>query len=491
MHKLTVLISLLTIFFFHSFANNQFVGDGKTLNTQALQQAIDEISNNGGGCLTLTPGTYLTGMLIMKSNVELHLEAGATLLGSTNPYDYDAPKGIGKRGDEDVHVGLIVSDHAQNIRFSGKGTIDGQGLDLALAIDSLHHIGERIDANYNVKRKRPSTRPKLFFLDHTDGIIVEGLTLKNSSGWGLSVDNSTNIKIDGLKVINRGYWNNDGIDLNDCQHAIVQNCDINSADDGVCLKSDNLNSCCQNILVQNCRIASSASAVKFGSSSYGGFKDITIKNIDVYDTFRSAIALETVDGGILENIVVDGIKAVNTGNPIFVCLGARHTDRPGICRNITIRNVDVDVPFGRPDQNYDLRGPEVNYFHNPWPSSIAGLPGQYIENVTLENITLSYPGRATKGMAYIGLYRVKEVDEAAKEYPEFSMYGELPSWGFYFRHIDGLKLNNIHLKLQDKDFRPAIVLDDVKNYSFDNMYFPKDKPLRQQVFDADIDTFDK
>lgn len=99
MHRLTILISLLTIFLFHSFANNQFVGDGKTLNTQALQQAIDEISNNGGGCLTLTPGTYLTGMLIMKSNVELHLEAGATLLGSTNPYDYDAPKGIGKRGD--------------------------------------------------------------------------------------------------------------------------------------------------------------------------------------------------------------------------------------------------------------------------------------------------------------------------------------------------------------------------------------------------------
>lgn len=461
------------------------ISDGKTLNTVVIQNAIDSISENGGGILRFKAGTYLTGMLVMRSGVELWLDEGATLLGSTNPYDYDAPKGVGKRGDEDVHCGLIVADGAKDISICGKGTIDGQGLGLALAIDSLHHIGERIDPSYNKRRMRPTTRPKLFFLNNSVGITIDGLTLKNSSGWGLSVDNSSIINISNLKVINRGYWNNDGIDLNDCKHAKITNCDINSADDGICLKSDNAESCCDDITIANCRIASSASAIKFGSSSYGGFKNVNISNISVYDTFRSALALETVDGGIIENINVSGIKAVNTGNPIFICLGARHDDRPGICQNITIKDVEVEVPFGRPDENYDLRGPEVNYFHNPWPSSIAGLPERYIKNVILENITLTYPGRATKGMAYVGLYRVKEVNEAEKEYPEFSMYGELPSWGFYLRHIDGLSMKNVTMKLADKDFRPAIVLDDVKNYTFENMTYPNDKPLDNQVFDAD------
>lgn len=461
------------------------IGDGKTLNTEVLQQEINQLSANGGGQLRFKAGTYLTGIIEMLSDVELWLEEGAILLGSTNPYDYDDPKGIGKRGDEDVHCGLIVSDGASNIAFRGKGTIDGQGLELALAIDSLHHIGQRIDPSYNVKRMRPTTRPKLLFLDNTDGILVEGITLKNSSGWGLSLHKSQNITISDCKIVNRGYWNNDGIDLNDCKLAQISNCDINSADDGICLKSDDSDDYCDKIQISNCRIASSASAIKFGSASYGGFQNITIKDIYVYDTFRSAIAIETVDGAKIDNILVDGINAKNTGNPIFICLGARHDDRAGICQNITIKNVVAEVPFGRPDEAYDLRGPEVNYFHNPWPSSIAGLPGQYIKNVTLENISLTYPGRATKGMAYIGLYRVKEVKEAEKEYPEFSMYGELPSWGFYLRHIDGINMKNVTLKLKDKDFRPAIVLDDVKNYTLVDMSYPDDKPLDKQIFDAD------
>lgn len=487
---LRFLVFIFAALCFNAYAIDEYcsdvVGDGKTLNTTNLQKAIDQISAQGGGQLRLKAGTYLTGMLVMRSNVELYLEEGAILLGSSNPYDYDAPKGVGKRGDEDVHCGLIVSEGARNIKICGKGTIDGQGLDLALAIDSLHHIGQKLDPNYNYRRMRPSTRPKLFFLNHSDSIVVEGLTLKNSAGWGLSIDNSTNIRIENLTIVNRGYWNNDGIDLNDCQHAVVSGCNINSADDGVCLKSDNPDSCCDDIEIANCEIRSSASAVKFGTASYGGFRNVRIHDIKVRDTFRSAIALETVDGGILENIEVSDIDARNTGNPIFIRLGARHDDRPGICQNITIRNVKAEVPFGRPDEAYDLRGPEVNYFHNPWPSSIAGLPGRDIKNVTLENIELTYPGRATKGMAYVGLYRVKEVKEAEKEYPEFSMFGELPSWGFYLRHVDGIKMKNVTLRLNDTDFRPAIVLDDVKNYSLIDMTYPEDKPIGQQVFDAGL-----
>ena len=226
------------------------------------------------------------------------------------------------------------------------------------------------------------------------------------------------------------------------------------------------------IYIAHCRIASSASAVKFGTASYGGFRHIEVRDIEVYDTFRSAIAIETVDGGIIDDILVDGIRARNTGNPIFVCLGARHDERPGICRNIIIRNVDAEVPFGRPDEAYDLRGPEVDYFHNPWPSSICGLPGRYIENVVLENIRVSHPGRASKAMAYVGSYRLHEVNEAAASYPEFTMYGELPAWAFYVRHVRGITLRNIKAEVRDKDFRPAFIFDDVEGKTEEGVWPP-------------------
>ena len=466
------------------------VGDGLTLNTAVLQKCIDEVhANEGGGRVYFGKGQWLSGLLRMRSNVEIYLDSEATLLGSTNPYDYDgASDAVGRRGDEDVHLGLIVSDSVHHIRIVGHGTVDAQGLDLALAIDSLHHIGERVDPNYNYRRMRPSTRPKLFFLAESDDIFIHGITLKNSAGWGLSLHASTNVVVDSVTVVNRGYWNNDGIDMNDCKHVVVRNCDVNAADDGICLKSDNPESCCEDVLIENCRIASSASAVKFGTASYGGFRNVTVRNIKVYDTFRSAIALETVDGGTLENILVENINAKNTGNPIFICLGARHPYEGkeegrigGICRNITIRNLKAEVPFGRPDEAYDLRGPEVNYFHNPWPSSIAGLPGQYIENVKVENVDILYPGRATKGMAYVGLYRVSEVNEAANQYPEFSMYGELPSWAFYVRHVKDITFTNINVRLADKDFRPAFVFDDVQGFKMENVNVPENQIFLNNV----------
>ena len=124
---------------------------------------------------------------------------------------------------------------------------------------------------------------------------------------------------------------------------------------------------------------------------------------------------------------------------------------------------------------YDLRGPEVNFFHNPFPSSIVGILGHEIENVTLENITITYPGRASKGMAYLPLSRLQQVPEKKDSYPEFSMFGELPAWGMYVRHANGLTFKNIIFKLEDVDFRPAFVFDDVRNVSLEGIHLPKNK----------------
>lgn len=141
----------------------------------------------------------------------------------------------------------------------------------------------------------------------------------------------------------------------------------------------------------------------------------------------------------------------------------------------------VEVPFGRPDINYDLRGPAVTFFHNPFPSSISGIPGHDIENVKLENIEIVYPGRATRGIAYMSVSRLKDVPENEKGYPEFTMFEELPSWGFYVRHVKGIQMHNIKLRLQEDDFRPAFVFDRVSDVRLSDISLPENKKAGQVV----------
>ena len=455
------------------------IADGKTLNTKAIQKAIDAANKlKSGGTVVFPKGKFLSGSIELKSNVDLYLTDGAVLLGSTNSNDYRSVSSEGRpkspKTDDNTHLGLLLAHNAVDIMLYGKGKIDGQGLELALNIDSLYHTGIKIDPNYSVKNMRPSekVRPKLFSFSQCKNIQVKDLAIQSSAGWGLSFELCTDLTIDKIKLKNRAFWNNDGIDITDCSNVKITNCDINSADDGICLKSYYPGYFNDKVYIANCTIRSSASAVKFGTASYGGFKNVTIENINIFDTFRSAIAIECVDGGIIENIKVQNIIAKNTGNGIFIRLGHRDGEKPGVIKNVWIKDVKVQIPFGRPDLNYDLRGPEVPYFHNAFPASITGIPGNFIENVVIENLEITYPGRASKGMAYIPLSRLKQVPENIKSYPEFDMFGELPAWGFYVRHVKGLEFKDITLKLENDDFRPAFVFDDVKGLKMETINLP-------------------
>ena len=212
------------------------IGDGVTLNTEAIQKAIDYChSQKNGGCIVFPEGVYKTGTIVMKSNVTLKVEKGAVISGSINPYDYyalEAPKGW-----DSSALGLILADHAENIRITGEGTIDGNGRELALQIDSLHHIGERVDPAYDHGNKRPNERmrPKLLFISNCSNVMVDGLNMKSSAAWGLSFDTCENLTLTDLDILNRAYWNNDGIDVTDSKHVRISRCRINSADDSICL----------------------------------------------------------------------------------------------------------------------------------------------------------------------------------------------------------------------------------------------------------------
>ena len=457
------------------------ISDGKTINTKAIQKAIDKAHKKGGGTVIFSEGIFLSGSLEMKSNVHLYFEEGAILLGSTNPYHYKELIMEGRpeaqKKDDNSQMAFLVAFNANNFSISGKGKIDGQGRALALNIDSLHHAGVKIDPKYNTRRMRPNetARPKLFRFSQCKNVNISGIHIQNGACWGLSFELCQNLTLDSLKLLNRAYWNNDGMDITDCRNVKVINCDVNSADDGICLKSYYPEFYNDSIYIANCTVRSSASAIKFGTASYGGFKNVIIENIKVFDTFRSVIAIESVDGGHIENIKVSNIIAKNTGNALFIRLGHRAGKKPGVVKNIHIKNLKVQVPFGRPDIEYDMRGPEPNFFHNQFPAPITGIPGHYVENVTLENIEISYPGRASKGMAYVPLSRLNQVPEKIKDYPEYSMFGELPSWGFYVRHVKGIKMKNIVLKLDNIDFRPAFVFDDVDGIKMNDIKLPDNK----------------
>ena len=447
---LILILSISISYTQNSITDFGAIPDGKTLNTQAIQTAIDKIQAQGGGTLIIPKGVFLTGTIVLKSNIKLKITEGGVLLGSAKREDYQ----------KNDWYALILVKGQKNISIEGKGTIDGQGKALAADVEQMWKAG----LLKNVKpHKRPDEnhRPQIIEMSDCENVRIEGITIKNAACWVQTYHNCNNLIFNKMRVQSTAYWNNDGLDLVDCSHVKITNCFFNTADDAICLKSYDGGKQCENIKIARCTIRSSASAVKFGTASYGGFKHIRIKNLYIYDTYRSAIALESVDGGIIEDIKIKNITAKNTGNAIFIRLGYRNQSRPvGRIENIFIKNLKAEIPNAKPDKGYDIEGPPADSISNLLPSSIVGLPEHPIKNIFLKNINITFGGGAKKEIRYVGLDSLSKVPENAKEYPDFSMFGELPAWGFYLRHTEGVHFKKIKLKLLEKDYRPAIVGDD-------------------------------
>lgn len=450
---------------------------GQKLCTEGIQTAIDLAHQAKGGKVVIPRGIFLCGSLHLKSNVELHLEKGAVLLGSTNIEDYRA---ISRNGWK----ALIMADGAENIAISGKGKIDGQGTALALKIDGLFYAGKLDSSLYQLKERRPvaHARPQIIQFVSCRNVSVTDISIHNSASWVQTYDLCDGVILDGIRVESVAYWNNDGIDIIDSKNVRITNCFVNASDDGICLKSyqraGGLVAFCDSIYIAHCTVRSSACAVKLGTSSFGGFRNVVVENIKVYDTYRSAIAIECWEPGLVENIRIENIVASNTGNAIFIRLGQRGIFKNypvGSLRNVVIRNVKVTVPFEQPDRDYDLRGPALPFFHNVFPSSITGIPGYPVQNVHLENITITYPGRGSQRYANMPTHRLWSVPEKIEDYPEFSMFGELPAWALYARHVDGLTMNKIRVRIKRPDYRPAMVFDDVNNLELRDIQISGDK----------------
>ena len=450
--------------------------DGVTMNTRSIQKAIDWIAEQGGGTLRFWVGRYLTGSIHLKSNVTIELMEGAILVGSTNPWDYDRLVATNDHA-------LVMAEGVENIRligvYSSGGCIDGQGRELGNNCTAMVHAGLINDKLTN-DRVAEGIRPRLLLFRECKNVEVDNVTFRNAANWVCMYDQCENVRVNNVRVQSTAFWNNDGIDIVDCDGFALTDSYIDASDDAICLKSHSAKKLCQNIEVRNCTARSSASGIKFGTMGAGGFKDVKIVNNRVYDTYRSAITIQSVDGGICENILVDSLHAVNVGNPIYLNIGARR-DKQSFMDGIVIRNMYCEVAAGKPDAGYEYEGPVEDLPRNISPCGVIGLKDSKIKNVKLENIEIVFPGGGDPYYAHRGLDQLDEVPEMPKAYPEFSQHKELPAWGFFIRHVDGLTMNHIHLKALKDDYRTAIVMDDVDRHEINDLKVEEPAP-KEPVF---------
>ena len=467
------------------------VADGITNNATIIQKLIDKVAAAGGGRVIIPAGNFMSSSLFLKSNVELHLNLGARLLGPTNVNEYPKMKG---------RPAIVMAKNQHHVALTGPGIIDGQGSELMLDVFQKLRSGEIIEKDSAWLVKRPGTRAMVLSFESCNDVTVSGVTLKNASGWVQDYVECDTVLIKGITVQSTTYWNNDGLDITDSKNVHITKCFVNAADDGICIKSNNPTSISENILIDSCTVRSSASGLKFGTASAGIYKKVKVRDLLIFDTYRSAIAIESVDGGSMEQFDIQNIVAKNTGNAIFIRLGHRNINgKVGSLKDIYISNVKAEIPLLKPDQGYPIEGPpdhlrpgfdkmpvRPSHYHiyghpylpyNLIPSSIVGIPGYPVQNITLNKIEIIYGGRSSKEIAYIPLQNIATIPENEAQYPEFSMFGELPAWGFYIRHAEGIKMTNIKLSYKEADFRPAMVMDDVKNIQLNQVGIPTVKEL--------------
>ena len=419
-------------------------GNGTALDSPAINAAIDACHAAGGGTVYFPPGIYLAGSIRLKSNVTLDLHVDATIKAAPNGgghFDIPAPNpwdAYQDWGHSHWESALIWGTGLSNIGISGFGKLDGSSM---TAGDPAAGNGDRIAS----------------FKECSD-LSIRDVTLYRAGHFGIIATGCDQVTIDNVRI----DTNRDGINIDSCHAVSVSNCTVNSPkDDGICLKSSYAlghKRATQDVLITNCTVMGymvgtyldgsrqhdpatpSLGRIKFGTESNGGFSNITIT--DCHFEHSYGLALETVDGGTLENVDISNITMNDIFfGPIFIRLGNRARGPgpppPGIARNINISGVTA------------------TNVHGKLSSIISGIPGHEVEDVHLSNIHITHDGGGTAADARVAF------SECEKCYPEVHMFGLVgPSWGFYARHARRIMFNDVHLSVAGGDARPQKVFID-------------------------------
>ncbi|GAF05430.1 glycoside hydrolase family 28 protein [Saccharicrinis fermentans] len=424
------------------------IADSTTINSTFIQKAIDACNDAGGGTVIIPRGAFISGTVLLKDNVTLHLEKGAQLVGSKNPNDYITIDPFTDAVNQVRGKCLVGAENAHNIAITGEGTIVGRGQ--LLKKPALLKTMKDLGVDRSKLNDFANNRPFLIRLVKSTNINIQGVQLRQPAAWTLHIFQCKNILVDGIDIYSHAHRNNDGIDLDSSRDAIIRNCHIDSGDDAICIKSTSPMPT-QDVMISNCHLKSDWGTIKFGTESMGDFKNITVDNCTIQDTRGGGIKILSMDGANIDSITISNITMDRVEMPIFIRLGERlrtYRNAPkqkvGSINNIVLRNIKAVVR--------DTAECRVN---PPSGILITGTPQHRIGKVTLHNIDISLPGCGTKAQAK------NQIAEDEKRYPEFSFFGVLPASNMFARHIEKLETQNLHFSHRAKDERNEIWMDDV------------------------------
>ncbi len=450
-------------------------GDGKTLDSPAINAAIQQAVKDGGGQVLLPAGTYLSGSIRLKSNIDLHLSAGCTILAApARMKAYDESESFGgfpeyqDGGHTYFHNSLIWAEGERNISITGHGMIDGEGL----TNKDTEHAG-------NVQGGSIGTGDKAIALKLCRQVTIRDITIYRGGHFGIIMTGCDLSTIDNVTI----DTNRDGFDIDCCKYMTITNCRINTPrDDALVLKSSYALKkpvLCEHIAISNCNITGYQCGTlldgtyvpepvgwvcgrfKLGTESNGGYRNISLTNCTFM--YSSGLAFEEVDQGRMENVVVSNITMSHVHHyPIYITTGCRNRGPKEVKRmssacDIQISNVVAD--------DCDSLCSII----------VTGMKGEPVRNVWLSNIRLTFRGGGTKDLVN------KRYREQGTNYPEPKFAGWTPAYGLYARHVEGLHVSDVTFRYERADYRPAVVLDDVNGATLYQIDAKTEKGVQQVV----------
>lgn len=438
--------------------------DERVNNAAAINKAINDCSENGGGIVVVDGGAFTTGTVFLKDNVALFIAKNSAIKASHNKRDYVKNTNTPDNREDYIKNGLILAQNCKNVALLGPGKICGEGNFFSLKPylpPKTEPFSKALDVwdmrqEYR-KRIRFAHKNKYGFLVHfqnCEQVKVSNVILENSAFWTLNINMCSDVKVNRTVINNnRHIANSDGIDISGSSNVTVEKCFISTGDDGIVLKNSHDIACersMNNIYIADCEVISCTNSFKIGTETSLDISDVTVENCkfyltDIFPSGASGISVESCDGAAVSNISIKNIDIDSMACPVFIRLNNRNRNRlPWLDGKGEVKNITIS---------------DIKAVNSEIPVIIMGIPSQKVKNVLLKNISVKY----SEGKDYRD-FRLK-VPEQEKEYPESNRFRNLNAYGVFIRHAENISLEKFRVIPRDNTKRKFKIVKDCKNFT--------------------------